>query len=93
MGLNFYTGFIAEKNNDLPENLFKHVAHFLELGGENTLCIGSDFDGAEVPGYVKDVSFIPSFYQKMVDFGLDKQTADKIFYKNAKKFFEENLTK
>ena len=92
VGLNFYTGFISDENPEDFEALFRHVYHFLELGGENTLCMGSDFDGADVPKYIKDISCVPALYNKMAQYGLDKTTLDKIFYENSVNFFEKNLT-
>ena len=39
VGLNLYRYFIGYKEDDL----IKHVAHWLELGGDNHLVLGSDF--------------------------------------------------
>jgi membrane dipeptidase len=39
VGFNLYAHFIGETENSLP----KHIAHWLELGGERHIALGSDF--------------------------------------------------
>ena len=58
IGLNFVRAFVnPEKVNSLQE----HVAHGLELGGENTICYGADYfytkshpDKSRIPFYFKE---------------------------------------
>lgn len=98
VGLNFYRGFIAERFSTASEEelatleeatfdeLAAHVEHFLDLGGENTLALGSDYDGSTVPEWLDGCEKIPSFYESMCDrFGTD--ITHRIFYKNAEAFF------
>ena len=50
VGLNFHKNFLSEKpDKSSLMDVLRHAHHFLSLGGENTLAIGSDFDGADIP--------------------------------------------
>jgi len=39
IGLNFYKGFVGTRIDDFV----RHIAHWLELGGEKNICLGADF--------------------------------------------------
>lgn len=89
IGLNLYRGFVGGETPGL-DALYRHAEHFLELGGENSLAIGADFDGSEPIDGVKGIEDMHLVYEKMVSrFG--KPIADKIFYGNAHRFFLANL--
>lgn len=92
VGINFYREFISEKDSDNIDMLFRHIERFLELGGENALCIGSDFDGADMPKYIKDITCVENLYDNFLKKGYAKELCNKIFYKNAESFFNNNLT-
>ncbi len=48
IGLNLYTEFIDDiPNMRTAENLFRHLDHCLELGGENNIGFGCDIDGCD----------------------------------------------
>ena len=60
----------------------------LELGMENNIAIGSDFDGADMSGSLCDISKIPFLYDKLLKKGINKPILDKIFYKNTENYLE-----
>ncbi len=91
VGLNFYRNFL---NND-PEqaeisDLVRHIHHFLELGGENALCLGSDFDGAKLPDTINSVEKLADLKEFMIKSQISEQLADKILGGNACRFFRRN---
>lgn len=47
IGLSFVPFFIKEHGKVYPQDLLKHVEYICELGGENHLGFGSDFDGID----------------------------------------------
>ncbi len=50
VGLNFYTAFLNDKPERASmEDVLRHAEYFLALGGEDTLAMGGDWDGAELP--------------------------------------------
>jgi membrane dipeptidase len=44
IGINFYPGFLEEKDSDV-ESIIKHIDHIVSLGGLEHVGFGSDFDG------------------------------------------------
>jgi membrane dipeptidase len=52
VGINYYRAFIADvpAGKDVTfDQLSRHIDHFLSLGGEKVLALGSDFDGSDTP--------------------------------------------
>lgn len=65
----------------------RHIEHWLELDGEDTIALGGDLDGAEVPSFVSDVSKMPAFQDMLIErFG--RTITEKLCYSNALTFFE-----
>lgn len=91
VGMNFYKAFLNENAiiagiSDVLSNIEK----MLELGGENTICIGSDYDGCDVVDDIKKLGDIPNFYD-IVKKEFGENQARKIFWGNAYKFFSKKL--
>ncbi len=62
--------------------------HFLTLGGENGLCIGSDMDGFIVtPSDLKDISQTPVLVENMEKI-LGRSVTEKIILDNVMRFLE-----
>ena len=87
IGLNFYTKFLCSEG-DHKQALLDHAKHILSVGGENVLALGSDFDGADMPEFIDNISKLNKLY---VDFSsqFGSRLTDKIFEQNAKNFFSE----
>jgi membrane dipeptidase len=45
IGLNLYTKFVSEREDNLTLQFCKHIEHFLKLGAEDILGLGADLDG------------------------------------------------
>ncbi len=86
VGINFYNKFLCENETDFTD-LFNHIERFLLLGGENSISLGSDFDGCDIHKSIKKVENMPIFYEFLVK-NLGKSIAEKIFYKNSALFFK-----
>lgn len=86
-GLCFYPAFLGQGN--VFENLYKNIFHILDLGYENYLCIGSDFDGADMGKELYDISFVPKLYEYLKQKDINTEILDKIFFYNAYNFFEK----
>ena len=83
IGLNFYPPFLGDSFYD---DIYKNIYHLCEMGLENNIAIGSDFDGAVMPKEMKNVSKIPDLHAKLLEMGLKKDLLYKIFYKNGYDF-------
>ena len=87
IGLNFYSAFLREDGCPAtPDDLWRHAVHFLELGAEHCLALGSDADGADLPPCLDGPSAFAGLYQYFLDRGLPPALADRIFWKNALSF-------
>lgn len=84
IGICFYPDFIGE---DVFEGVYRNIYHICDMGFENNIAFGSDFDGANMSSNLDKISKIPNLYAFLVRKGLKKQLLDKIFYNNAEKFF------
>lgn len=90
VGMNFYPLFI---NNTLEadiKEILLHIDHFLSLGGEHVIAMGSDFDGAKMPEHMRGIQDIGHLYQLLVK-RYGKRLADKFCFENAYRFMKENL--
>ena len=87
VGLNFFTGFLREDAKSARlEDILRHAEHFLNLGGEDVLALGSDFDGADMPHDLPDCGALPQLAQRLREaFGFT--LTEKICYKNALDFW------
>ncbi len=80
VGINFYTEFLG----DSPfEYAFRHIYRMLCLGGENTVAIGSDFDGADFDRRLNSVEKITKLAEYLLSNGLSDDTVNKIMFNNA----------
>lgn len=88
VGINFCRDFLREDGNPDFSDIKNHVDYFLSLSGEKTLCIGSDFDGADMPNKISGVESINSLYNYFLSNGYKKSLIDDIFFNNAYEFFK-----
>ena len=92
VGVNLYTSFLSAGDTAEWDDLFRHIDRMLELGGENTAAFGSDFDGAKMPAFCRDLADIPEVYSRCVQ-RYGKAQSDKIFFENARAFFARRFSK
>lgn len=89
IGLTVYPDFIGE-NPFL--GFYNAVLHCLELGLEDNLSLGTDFDGAEMHESLSKTSHLENLYQYLIDKNIPNTVIDKIFFENSKKFYNRVLT-
>lgn len=88
VGVNFYPPFLNPHNSKASINdVIKHIYHFLTLGGEDTICIGSDFDGCDALKELSSIDKIPYLYETLLKSRFNEQVVQKIMYDNAHNFF------
>lgn len=91
VGINLYRGHLS--NNDICniDTVISHINHFISLSGEDTVCIGSDFDGTEqLPDGISNIGDLYKIYDKLIMNNYSAELADKIFYNNAQNFILRN---
>lgn len=88
VGVNFYPPFLCQNPVDATiTDVLRHIYHFLSIGGEDCLCIGSDFDGCDALASLDSIDKMPFLYEIMLKNGFNEQVIQKIFYNNAHNFF------
>ncbi len=89
VGITFCNDFLIENANAGFDDILKHAEHFLSLGGEDTLSIGSDFDGADIPDQITGVESIEALYEYFLIKNYSETLVDKIFFSNAYRFMRK----
>jgi len=88
VGIIFATIYLGGRGID---DVVRHVEHALDVGGEEAVALGSDFDGmVPMPSGVRDVTDVP----KIVDALSRRRPAavvEKVAWANWRRFFREAL--
>ncbi len=87
VGINFHKYFLAD-NDWCINDIIKHTEYFLSLGGEDTVAIGSDFDGGELPPDMRSIEDMHKIYNEFLRLNYSEELIDKLFFKNAYNFYQ-----
>jgi membrane dipeptidase len=92
IGINFCGSFLGDKGDDGFEAVYRHMSHILDIGGEDVLAIGSDFDGCDINAELAGIDKIPDLARSLERRGMDKKLLNKIFFDNAYSFFKAAMS-
>ncbi len=88
IGLNFIESFLAGPGQAPDfEAARRHLEHFLSLGCERCLAIGTDYDGGAVSPQFDRPAKLEDFYQYLLGCGFDEAFCRGLFFENARRFF------
>ncbi|MCU0903180.1 MAG: dipeptidase [Tabrizicola sp.] len=91
-GLNLATCFLRPDGRESPDMTLdpvkRHIAHMLDMAGEDCVGIGSDFDGATTPKGIGGAEGLPVLIQAMRDMGLGEALIQKIAHGNWLRLLE-----
>ena len=90
VGLNYCCAFLADggaPGSVTFDDVAAHVEHWLELGGEDAVALGSDFDGCDVPAFLNGARKMPDF-QVLLASRFGEAVTRKLCAENALAFFE-----
>ena len=91
VGLNMAAQFLAD--DPTLDHLVRVLEHFLDLGGEDTVALGGDWDGIQrAPAGVRDITAWADFYRLLEGRGYSQALLDKLFYKNLMRVVEQVCT-
>ena len=86
VGVNFAVSFLRPdglRDKKTPIDLMiQHIEHMLEHAGEDSVGLGSDFDGTEIPAELKDAAGLQILVQAMRKRGFDKALIEKLCFRN-----------
>ncbi len=88
IGLNYCRDFLG---GDEPEWFYRHVEHFLALGAEKALALGSDYDGAEIPAYLAGPDRLPALREGLLSRKFSEETVNDLMCGNALRFWNNRF--
>lgn len=93
IGLNLYPDFLGTHQNieEVKIAVLRHIKQFINLGGEDCLALGSDFDGMEGNPWIKGVQDIGKIAEFLEGEGINSSIIDKLCYKNVLRLYKEVL--
>ncbi len=84
VGVNFCEWQLGEQNFD---TIYRHIAQYLSLGGEETVAFGGDLDGTKIPDEWNGIAVYEALWGYLLSRGLSESLLEAIFFKNAFNFF------
>lgn len=96
MGLNYCVSFVREswkpgEFGATMAELIRQVKYIINVGGEDCLGLGSDFDGIEEAPEMQDAGKMQMLAEAMEGAGLSGTQVEKVFHGNVRRFLKENL--
>ena len=90
VGLNFARDFLKNDSSKASAyDIIKHADYFLSHGGEKAVCIGTDFDGTDMPDEISGIESMESLYELFLRHNYSENLVEDIFFNNAFNFFEK----
>ncbi len=86
-GINFCADFLGGGN--ALEAVEKHLRHIINVGGEDVVAIGSDFDGIPETQNLEDCTRMPSLLEYLSNAKISSRVIEKFAYKNFLRVFAE----
>lgn len=88
MGLNFCADFLRTVPEGTPnpgrlEDVAAHARHIFNVGGEDCLGLGSDFDGIDTNEALPGAQAMEKLWSALRQSGFTERQLDKIFYANV----------
>jgi len=95
VGLNFATGFLREDGQMRADTgldiMVRHVDALVEALGEDGVALGSDFDGAQIPADIGDVTGVPRLLEALLEKGYGEPLVRKIATDNWISLLERTI--
>ncbi len=91
-GVNFYPVFVDASENITAEHLAEHVVHMYNVGGEDFVAMGTDFDGFDNgKSTITNMSQMDEVYDAIKRRGFSERQMDKIWSGNILRIMKEAL--
>ena len=92
VGLNFYPQFLQSDRSAEVLDIAKHGMHILQKAGEDSVALGTDFDGFEAgQNWIRGIEEIECVWDALKKAGMTERQLDKLSYQNVKRVLEEVL--
>ncbi len=90
IGMNFYAGFLRKDGTATIDDVIRNIDALFEMGGEDVVGFGSDFDGIEAwPENLASPEDFPNLIAALERHGYTNAQIEKIAYKNFWRVLKE----
>jgi membrane dipeptidase len=98
VGINYHCGFLRKDGFSSPADtslslIADHLIYIADRYGIDGVALGSDFDGAAMPGDLKDAAGLPRLIDELRTRGFDDESLRKIGYENWLRVFDATWAK
>lgn len=91
-GVNFEPTFLQEgKQESTMEQIAAHIKHFVQIGGEECVGIGTDFDGIQGVFEVGEPTAMERLFAYLHRSGFSEDLIEKIAYRNVLRVIKESM--
>ena len=89
VGINYAPNFLEVNGKSSIKDIVKHIEHFMALGGENTVCLGSDLDGVGMlPEGISGVQDVDKIAGELAKINYSNEIIAKIMGENIKNYIK-----
>ena len=90
IGINLWEKLLGNEDNSF-DAVLRHMSEIIEVGGEDVVAMGTDFDGCDINDELAGIEKIPALSDFLNCHGFDEKLLDKIFFSDADRFFTNLL--
>lgn len=91
VGINLCPSHLTSNGKADVNDIMKHIEHYLTLGGENTVAMGGDLDGTNLPDGFSGIQDVYKISNEMLKSNYSEELVNKIMYKNAFDFIKRSI--
>lgn len=96
VGLNYCPAFLDDSADrthlvSRVSDMARHLRHLIDKGGEDLVALGSDFDGIGGDLEIAGAQDMPRLADGLLAAGFTENQVEKLFWRNAARFFRDNL--
>lgn len=89
-GINFYDIFLKDDGGATIDDIIYHIKHFIKIGGDDFVGLGSDFDGvSKLPEGIVGIQSMKNIVEALEKNGFSENTIDKITHLNFERVIKE----
>ena len=93
IGINFYPLFLNEGKASI-DDVIRHVEYIVNMGGENCVALGSDFDGVGfLPNKITGAESMNGIEEALINHGFSAKQTNKILFENFYRLFYKTITR
>lgn len=91
IGINLWKMLLGNGDDNSADAVLRHMTKMIEIGGEDVIAMGTDFDGCDIHPELAGIEKISFLCEYLSLHGFNDVLLDKIFFANADRFFSNLL--